>query len=239
MLWLAVPFAVAWLLVRRPMPAALITVWWLLILLAANPQWLRLPGEGLLTNFAVFIAAYIPVAILVGAGICCILNREGRLKSAWSSALLMVVVVVLALWGSAQRLSDAQIAQSALVVPPDLKAARWLRENTPSEARFLVNSFAAYGGTLYVGSDGGWWLPLLAGRQSMLPPINYVSEQGPRSDYLAWINALPNAIRDNGVTAPAVISMLKERAITHVYIGQRQGRVNYDGPSVLQPELLL
>ena len=73
----------------------------------------------------------------------------------------------------------------------------------------------------------------------MLPPINYVSEQGPRSDYLAWINALPNAIRDNGVTAPAVISMLKERAITHVYIGQRQGRVNYDGPSVLQPELLL
>ena len=239
MLWLAVPFAVAWLLVRRPMPAALITVWWLLILLAANPQWLRLPGEGLLTNFAVFIATYIPVVILVGAGISCILKRDGLLKSAWSSALLMVVVVVLALWGSAQRLGDAQIAQSALVVPPDLKAARWLRENTPSEARFLVNSFAAYGGTLYVGSDGGWWLPLLAGRQSMLPPINYVSEQGPRSDYLAWINALPNAIRDNGVTAPEVISMLKERAITYVYIGQRQGRVNYDGPSVLQPELLL
>ncbi len=42
-----------------------------------------------------------------------------------------------------------------------------------------------------------------------------------------------------GITCPDVIAPLRERGITHVYIGQRQGRVNYAGPDVLQPERLL
>jgi len=32
---------------------------------------------------------------------------------------------------------------------------------------------------------------------------------------------------------------LRARGITHVYIGQRQGRVNYAGPYVLKPTELL
>jgi len=43
----------------------------------------------------------------------------------------------------------------------------------------------AYGDSVIVGSDGGWWLPLLARRQTTLPPINYGSEQGVRADYLS------------------------------------------------------
>jgi hypothetical protein len=33
--------------------------------------------------------------------------------------------------------------------------------------------------------------------------------------------------------------MLRERGVTHVYIGQRQGRLNYDGPGILEPRQLL
>jgi len=97
----------------------------------------------------------------------------------------------------------------------------------------------AYGDSVIVGSDGGWWLPLLARRQTTLPPINYGSEQGVRADYLSWINALPRLIQSKEMNDASVAAELRARGITHVYIGQRQGRVNYGGPNVLQPEQLL
>jgi hypothetical protein len=41
-----------------------------------------------------------------------------------------------------------------------------------------------------------------------------------------------------GVGDPAVLAMLRDRGVTHVYIGQQQGRVNYAGP-VIEPAALL
>jgi hypothetical protein len=102
-----------------------------------------------------------------------------------------------------------------------------------------VNTFFAYGDSVIVGSDGGWWLPLLAARQTNLPPINYGSEQGIRADYREWINALPRAFQENGIGDTSVLTEMKTRGITYVYIGQRQGRVNYAGPHVLKPAELL
>ena len=127
----------------------------------------------------------------------------------------------------------------ALATRPDIRAAEWIQENTPQDARFLVNSFFAYDDTVIVGSDGGWWLPLLARRQTTLPPLNYGSERGPRPDYVHWINALTTEIQNKGIAHPDVLALLRARGVTHVYVGQRQGRVNYGGPHVLEPEQLL
>ena len=66
-LWLLLILAVAWGFWRRSREAILIVLWSFLCLLAANPQWLRLPGTGAIRTFTVIIGAYIPVAILLGA----------------------------------------------------------------------------------------------------------------------------------------------------------------------------
>jgi hypothetical protein len=128
---------------------------------------------------------------------------------------------------------------STLVTRPDIQAAEWIQQNTPQDALFLVNSIFAYGDTLIVGSDGGWWLPLLARRQTTLPPINYSSESGPRPDYTPWVNALTTEIQNKGITHPDVLALLHARGVTYVYVGQRQGRVNYGGPYTLEPVQLL
>jgi hypothetical protein len=153
--------------------------------------------------------------------------------------LALVALAALALWGAGQRLGDLTVAQQALVTRPDLRAADWIRANTPQDARFLVNSFFAYGGASVVGSDGGWWLPLTAGRQTTQPPLLYGTERGPRPDYRLWVNALPTALQQKRVDDPEVLAMLRERGITHIYVGQRQGRVNYSGPVALEPQQLL
>ncbi len=240
-LWLLLPVSIIWSLWRREKGVVLISLWSFLVLLAANPQWLRLPGEGALSNFAVFIAAYIPVSMLAGylLGQVTSYKSQGTNKHRYLELALLVFVLIVGVWGARQRLGDLQVMTSALATGPDIRAAGWIQENTPQDARFLVNSFFAYNDSSIVGSDGGWWLPLLARRQTTLPPLNYGSELGPRPDYVHWINTLTIEIQNKGIAHPDVLALLRARGITYVYIGQRQGRVNYGGPYVLEPEQLL
>jgi hypothetical protein len=248
-LWLLLPLLLAWGLWRRERGAALIALWWFLVFLAANPHWLRLPGSGAISNFAVFIAAYIPAAILGGAAagwaastLVCWAGageRAGPGAGEWARGrtvgvqLLFAVLFLAAgsLWARA-RLGDVQPAQFALAARPDLRAAAWIKENTPPEARFLVNSFFAYNNTVTAGSDGGWWLPYLAERQSTLPPLTYGVERGPIPNYIRWTNQVTAAIQERGLDDPQVLDLLRERQVTHVYIGQQGGMVNSGGPLI-------
>jgi hypothetical protein len=107
-----------------------------------------------------------------------------------------------------------------------MRAGSWIDQNLPPDAKFLVNSFFAYGGSAVVGSDGGWWLPLTTERLTTQPPLTYVSETGSRSDFVAYTNELVALIETLGVSHPYVLEELQTRGITHVYIGQQQGSVN-------------
>ncbi len=235
--WILLPLCLGWGLWRRKPDVALVSLWWFLLLLATNPEWLHLPGAGVISNFALLIAAYIPAGILIGAAAGWLVAAIPRGRR-WE-AVVMLLTLGLGLWSARLRLTDLQISNHELVTRPDVRAASWIQSNTPVEARFLVNSFFTYGGTLVVGSDGGWWLPLLAHRQTTLPPLLYAVEQGPRPDYREWINLLSAEIQQKGVEHADVIALLKERGVTHVYIGQRQGSVNNAGGLTLKPEELL
>jgi hypothetical protein len=170
----------------------------------------------------------------------CKINVPG-LQSKIHTAFSLGTVILLigaGLWGARQRLKDVQPSQYALVTRPDILAARWIEENIAPEARLLVNSFPAFSNSVIVGSDGGWWLPLLSQQQTTLPPISYAFEQDPWPDYLNQINALTFEIQANGIQNSAVLSQLKERGITYVYVGQLQGMVNSGGPLFTVEQLL-
>jgi hypothetical protein len=102
----------------------------------------------------------------------------------------------------------------------------------------LVNSFFAYNNSVIVGSDGGWWLPILARRQITVPPINYSSEQNTWPGYLDQTNALTFEIRAKGIQNPVVLTQLKDRGISYAYIGQLQGLVNSGGPLFTAGQML-
>jgi hypothetical protein len=234
-LWLLGGLALVAGLWRRERRLVLVGLWSGLVLLAANPQWLRLPGQGALSNFAVFVIAYLPLGLAVGALLGWAAQRWPRLAPGGLLALTLVVGGL----GVRQRLRDIQPGQYSLVTWPDVRAADWIRANTPADARFLVNSFMAYDGTLAVGSDAGWWLPALAGRATDLPPINYAFELSDRPGYRQWINALPGAILSQGIADKSVMDLVGDRGFTYVYIGQQRGRVNNLGSPVLEAGTLI
>lgn len=234
--WLSLPVVVGWGLWRRERGVAAISLWWLAVFLAANPQWLHLPGAGNIGTFTVEIASYIPAAAILGAGLGWLVEA---LPSAWTRtrttnalvpALLGLILLASGAWGARQRLNTVNPRQFSMATRPDLRAFDWIRENTAKDSGFLVNSFLAFNNSLNVGSDGGWWLPLLTGRNSSTPPINYGTEKGPRSDFRLWINALPTAIQQDGIDSQIVKDMLSERGLDYVYIGQKQGSVNSPSP---------
>jgi hypothetical protein len=246
-LWLVMFTCIAWGLWRREKSLTLFSLWWFLNLLVTNPQWLHLPGEGVITNFTFFIASYIPAGVMLGVGIGWLelslreaFNGKQYPRRGWAfSIIILLLLTGVGTLNMRQRLGDIQETSGALVTRPDIQAAEWIKKNTPQDARFLVNSFFAYGGSLIVGSDGGWWLPLLAERQTTLPPITYGSEQGPRSDYILWVNILTSEMQNKDITHPDILALLQKREVKYIYVGQREGRVNYDGPNIINPDKLL
>jgi hypothetical protein len=216
--WLAAVLGALGGLARRRGATLLVLLWWGLLVVLANPAWVGLPGTGLVNNFAVFIAVYIGASLLAAAGAAWL--AVPRLAH-WGPALLALTLAVGA-WGFRQRMNPLDTQLHVLAARPDLRAAAWIDSHLPDGARLLANAFFASGGTVAVGGDAGWWLPLLARRAATLPPINYTSELGPVPEYPAWVRALPTAIRQHGLDDPAVLALLKERGVTHAYIGQRQ-----------------
>jgi hypothetical protein len=235
-IWLAIPISIFWALWRREHSALLIALWWALVTLTVNPQWLRLPGAGTLTNFALLIAAYIPAALLAGASFGWLMRR---LRAPLALAGACLALAGAAYWGAGARLKEIDVYAPAMVTPADLRASRWIEAHTPADARFLINGFFPNSGAV-VGSDGGWWLPLLAHRQTVLPPLLYISEQGPRPDYREWVNQVYARLYKSGINSAKTLALLRERGVTYVYIGQRQGTVGYTGSAhALTPKALL
>ncbi len=235
-IWLLLAVAVGVGLWQRRRGVLFVSLWWFLLFVITNPEQLQLPGSGIISNFSLFIAWYLPAGLLIGdlgSQLCSVLEAKR-----WRSAAVAMALAIVGLVAAPTRLEDVQPEQHALVTRPDRRAMAWIRENTPEDSLFLVNSFLAYDGAAVVGSDAGWWLPLLANRSNTVPPINYGMESWSQASYGQQVQDLSGLLVSAEPDDSATLALLRQYAVTHLYIGQRQGRVNYGGPSVLDPQEL-
>jgi hypothetical protein len=232
-IWLLFLLTLAWGFWRRERNSRIFFISWLLIYLEANPYLVSLPGTGAISNFTVLLAAYIPVSISLGSAAAWLFTTIGEQTASWRSGLrtalsfTMVIFMISLVWANS-RWEIAQPRNYALVTHPDLLAARWMQNQLPDEAKILVNAFKAYSGTVVVGSDAGWWLPLLAHRATTLPPLNYTNEQTVTTDLRTDLIARYEAVLNNPLDTNLAKS-LRQQGITHIFIGQRQGIVNASG----------
>src|SRR5262249_9212453 len=155
------------------------------------------------------IASYLLLAPLAGVAIDGVGDwLARRLPNARLVAQAQVLIGVLILcWGVGWQQQIAR-PEFQLFTPADARAMEWIRSKTPADGAFFVNSFVAYSGSLYAGSDGGWWLPFMSGRRSSLPPLTYGSEAGEQPGYQQMVNATNAAIERYSVaTADAAAAL--------------------------------
>jgi hypothetical protein len=212
--------------------------WAAVVGLATNPYVIGLNGAGIISNFTVLLAAYLLLGPLMGAAIGSItglihaqvIGRFGGLagRSEASSARApryirmidyaqLIVGLLALLWavGWQQYILDTRYQ---LLTPADSIAMEWIRRETPADAKFLVNSFPAFT-SLYAGSDGGWWLPFLTGRQSNLPPLTYGTEAGEQPDFVLSVKRLNAGIQQHDLASAAAASMLHRLGFDYLYDG--------------------
>jgi len=238
LLWIGTAVAVAIGLWRREKGTAIVGLWWLGNLLAANPYWLGLPGAGAISRYTIIMAMYIPAAVLVGAVVGWmdgILVSRPRLFG-FVFYGIAVIFLGIGLLGVGQRRKDIQPLLSFLTYP-DIRAMDWLQENTSPEDGFLVSAYFILSNTTMAGTDGGYWLTYLTHRQDEVPPLAYGFEREPWPGYISSRQNLLRDIQVKGLEDPNVISQLRNQAISYVYIGQMQGY--FGGRSFFQISQLL
>ncbi len=221
---------------RRQWRIVLLAVWGVLLLLSEVPGIVGLPGGGIVNTLLTMGLLYVLIAPLAGywlAGLLTglhALQRRVPASSATGYTLTGIGLLIVVIAGIPVQTNVIE-GDTQLVTHADMAAMQWIREHTQPDARFLVNSFPAYGGTLIAGNDAGWWLPLLTGRASTLPPITYGSEQSEDPSYARQVNALATALRGQpltdlsavqiDLTTSRALRMLRKANIDYVYIGAR------------------
>jgi len=209
--------------------------WAAAVFIVTNPDLLGLPGAGYVSNILVMISLYIPISILLGWAAGTLLGglkawRPGRILRAGGLAVLLIAGVRTQL-----RVIDPFFQ---MVTPADLSAFSWIRRKAPPDALFLVNAFIVPNSISVVGSDAGWFLPLYTARRITLPPLLYFQEklQPPLTP-----SSIVEFTRDvkNSMGAPSALREVLQRAgVTHVFLGEKRGRVGYETEELI-PEAWL
>ncbi|HSQ16654.1 MAG TPA: hypothetical protein VLM83_03060, partial [Anaerolineales bacterium] len=185
---------------------------------------LGVPGAQQVPTFAVLISLYIPAGLLIGW----LIGQIAIFLKRWLLAeVLLALIMVIAGVGLAWEQRTIAVPEVyTMVTRPDIRAMSWIREHTEPDARFLVEGFRAFYNTSAVGSDAGWWLPLLAGRANTMPPLYALSSEVPLEEgYSTQVVALMAALETTPLNTPEGVALLCEQEISHVYIGQQQGTV--------------
>ena len=236
-LWLLILIAAVWGLIQKKWLVPTMVLWVIALAGYFGGQLFRLPGANMMQNFAILIAIYIPAGLMAGwlAGemsrFFIGLNRNG------GQALAAMLILGLAVWGASNLRIIAQPVSFALVTRPDMRAMAWIKNHTPGDANFLVEGFRIYDGRSAVGADAGWWISLLANRKNTMPPqYALLNEMPANPGYTQAVVDLVAGLETNPPASPAGIKWLCENGISHVYIGQRQGKVGDQAKQLFDPD---
>lgn len=185
-----------------------VVLWVLVTALLINLDRLGLPRMRVLPNSAAIIMLFLPLAIL-GAHL---------LRWVLPSRALLPVTLVIALIGASRMLHIVNPV-TVLATTADLQALDWIRTHTARTARFAVGVQPWIGGA-YIGNDGGYWIPLVAGRESVLPPGLYPWVM-PADRVAAITRQLGSWYEAGQVGNTQILPTLRQQGVTHLYFGAR------------------
>jgi hypothetical protein len=214
-----------WSVAKRQWVVTMLGFWSAILASFVAARLIHMPGANQMQSFAILIALYIPVGLVVGWMVGQLSAAVADRWEARGAGMVVVALLVVAVLGSRERVAVVDPAY-ALVSQADTVALDWINDNTPSNATFLVNGFLIYGGRSVVGSDAGWWIPFLAGRNNTMPPqYALLNEVEAIPGYGGRVVQLVADLNEHAPTSTEGLEELCAFGVTHIYIGQGQGKV--------------
>jgi hypothetical protein len=197
------------------------TIWLLCMLVVAK---LNISGS-YFDPVTVYMTIFIPIAIMSGWLILRILKALETRSIQYSIVILVFLIGFII--GIVKSETIIQASTAAFVSSCDVEAAQWISENIPPDAVFMINTYAfPFAPRYIIGIDGGYWLPLLANRMTVVPPMTYQNERFESAKMEKTMVRLHNL--EGHLTSPKAIDELHGAHVTHVYVGGVGGIISVD-----------
>lgn len=170
------------------------------------------------------IVLFLPASLLVSELFFSLIDR---LQFGWSARIIQVVLssslACMTVWGMWTTRSIIN-PSTVLATQADLQAIQWIANNTPPDARFLINVTYWQAGN-YRGVDGGWWITPITGRGTQLPVALYPA--GDR-DYIKQVNDLAVKVSQLQTCSPEFWDVIHSNSLTYIYINSDRGSLQAD-----------
>ena len=208
-------------------------VWTLLLYLLSQPWAL----SQYMDTVSVVLSLFVPASVVLGLAANLLYEtdaeagdgsrrRRNRFAVGLTLGLTVGLTGLLSVWGAGSLLRIIDLG-AVYVTPQDMGAVAWVREHTPPDALFMVNTYTfPFAPEYVIGSDAGGWLPVLARRRVVTAPMTYPIERSMIEHYPQQIAALAGLSGDLG--APEAVARLRALGVTHVFVGARGGPIAVD-----------
>jgi len=198
-------------------------LWTFVLYLLGNAYVLDVPLLAFTNLGAVLIMLYLPIGLIVGSATeellaLCDPEQCGRV-----SRLAAVFILVAGFVASHIRVTEIE-PYRYFVTPEDVAAMAWIRDNTPPDALFAVNTHFWLPRVPH-GTDAGYWIPYFTGRRITAGVmLLHLGSQ----DYGAKIVEMSQAVERLEIDNSS-LTELQALGVDYVYIG-RAG--DFSGPGL-------
>ena len=221
---------ITWGLLRRNRSTFVILIWILLLFILANLGVFSLPGTGLINNLSVEIMLFLPISALCGHFLVEILEGWDELLPPipkilfrFAACILTVALLYLGMKSILPILNPiTMLSRSA-----DKRALKWVGENLPQNATFIINPFL-WGYGIYAGNDGGYWITPVAGRRTVPPPVIFA--MGESKSQIENTTEKTRHVINISNSPTELYNFMESENIDYIFIGARGG--------ILSPKLL-
>lgn len=202
-------------------------LWVVTLCLFGNAYLLGLPLLTFTNLGAVLIMLYLPLGLIVGSATEDVLALCRPLQREHINRLVITLVLITCFVASHVRVTKIE-PYRYFVTSQDIQAMDWIRENTPSDARFAVNTYFWLPHAPH-GTDAGYWIPYFTERRTTAGTM--LLSQG-TTDYVSNIVEMSRAADQLEIDNTS-LARLHELGVDYVYIG-RQGDFSGAGLNVTQ-----
>jgi hypothetical protein len=165
------------------------------------------------------IVLFLPMAVLIADLIFSLMDwkkttRIGMVKSGMLFGLC-VALLGWGAWGTRTIVNPGTI----LAGEADRRAIAWIDQNTPQDAKFFINvNHWQFG--IYRGSDGGWWITTLTGRETLLPVALYPMGE---PAYVQQVRQLAERAGQVKGCTPEFWGIIREEGFDYLYLTVGKG----------------
>lgn len=198
-------------------------LWAMLLVIVGNLYLLNIPILNITNLGAILIMLYIPISMIIGAGLEEVLSRLPQKYLATITAILLVCIIVASLPATRSRATTVEQYRQ-FVSEQDIAAMQWIDENIPEQATFAINIFFWLPKFAH-GTDAGYWIPYLTGREIVTTSM---LGDGLPGDYWERILARSEAAEALETDLEA-LNTLYDLGVEYIYIGANG---DFSGPGL-------